>query len=115
MRRITATLGLKVYDPDGKDRYNNPKPGWADPVPWPVWAIAPAQSTEPDQVNRDAVFTGLTVYAPIDGPRPGAHDLVVYRDEDWQVTGDVAEWDNNPALPVTRERGIVVNLDRWEG
>lgn len=115
MRRITATLGIRRRIEGELDMYGNPRVSHGDPEPWPVYAVAPRASTEPGEANRDLVLSGLTVYAPASGPRPDAHDLVTYRSEDWQVTGDVGEWDRNPHVTLTSQHGIVVNLDRTEG
>lgn len=117
MRRITSTLGIRRRVEGEPDRYGNPRVSYAEPIDWPVYAIAPSSpgDAEPDRANRDVVITGITIYAPIDGTRPGALDLVRYRGEDWQVVGEVGEWDRNPHTAVTRHRGIVVNLERSEG
>src|SRR5690606_39371973 len=84
-------------------------------VPWPVYAVSPRASTEPSEANRDAVISGLQVFAPADGPRPGPNDRVSHGGEEWGVVGDVGVWDNNPHFARTTQRGIVVNLDRTEG
>ena len=44
-----------------------------------------------------------------------ANDRVEHAGLVWTVVGDVARWDNNPHFARTRQRGIVVNLDRTEG
>lgn len=115
MRRITQTLGIKRRVEGERDRYGNPVVSYAGPVEWPVYSVAPRVSSEPSEENRDPVIRGLTVHAPLDGPRPGSHDLVVHGGQDWDVVGDVGEWDKNPHVEETRHRGIVVNLDRTEG
>lgn len=117
MRRITATLEIHPRVDGEVDRYGNPERSYGPPVLWPVYAVAPrsAGEAEPFTGLRDAVVSGLQVFAPVDGPRPGPHDLVEHRGEQWAVVGDVAVWDNNPHVHVTTERGIVVNLERKEG
>lgn len=118
MRRITQTLGIKRRVEGERDRYGNPVVSYADPVEWPVYSVAPrgqAGLSEPFEANRDPILRGVTVHAPVDGPRPGPHDLVVLGGLDWDVVGDVGVWDDNPHVPATRHRGIVVNLDRTEG
>ena len=117
VRRITATLDIRPRVDGEVDRYGNPKRSYGSPVPWPVFAVAPrsAGEAEPFSGTRDAVVRGLQVFAPVDGPRPGPHDLVEYWGERWAVVGDVAVWDNNPHVLVTTERGVVVNLERKEG
>lgn len=117
MRRITATLSIRRRTEGAVDRYGNPVVGYSEGVAWPVFAVAPrsAGDAEPFQGARDPVVRGLQVFAPVDGPRPGSHDVVEYRGDQWVVVGDVAEWDRNPHALVTTQRGIVVNLERKEG
>lgn len=118
IRRVTAVLGIRRRIEGAKDIYGNPKVAYGDPEEWPVYAVAPrsqAGTAEPAEDNRDLVYTGLTVYAPLDGPRPGAHDLVVHTGDDWEVIGEVGVWGKNPHAPDTRHVGIVVNIDRTEG
>ena len=117
MRRVTATLLIRRRVEEAVDRYGNPTVSYAPGVEWPVYAVAPrsAGEAEPFVGLRDAVVRGLQVFAPVEGPRPGPHDLVEYWGEKWEVVGDVAVWDNNPHVLVTTERGIVVNLERKEG
>lgn len=115
MRRITATLSIRRRIEGEIDVYGNPTVGYGPPEEWPVYAVSPRSSTEPQEANRDLVVTGITVFAPTGGPTPGPHDLVDYSGASWQVTGDVGTWDENPHVVSTRQRGIVVNLDRTEG
>ena len=118
-RRITQTLGIRRRIEGEEDIYGNPKVTYGEPEDWPVYAVAPrvqAGTAEPAEDNRDAIYTGLTVYAPLNGPRPGPHDLAVHAGhDDWEVIGEVGVWDTNPHAPNTRHVGIVVNLDRTEG
>lgn len=115
MRRITATLAIRRRVEGASDIYGNPKVSYGAPEEWPVFAVAPRSSTEPQDPNRDLVVTGITVFAPVEGTMPGALDLVEHRGDTWQVTGDVGTWDENPHVVSTRQHGIVVNLDRTEG
>lgn len=115
MRRITATLEIRRRIEGATDMYGNPKVSYGAPEEWPVFAVAPRSSTEPQDPNRDLVITGITVFAPVDGPTPGPHDLVGYGDDSWQVTGNVGTWDENPHVVSTRQHGVVVSLDRTEG
>lgn len=117
-RQVTTTLGIRRRIEGETDIYGNPKVTYGHPEDWPVYAIAPRSQTgaaEPNEENRDIVYTGLTVYAPLDGPRPGPHDLAVHVGRDWEVVGEVGVWDKNPHAPTTHHVGIVVNLDRTEG
>lgn len=115
MRRITRTLSIRRRVEGERDIYGNPQVSYGEAELWPVYAIAPRSSAEPGEENRDLVITGLTVYAPVDGPRPGPLDLVVHDGDDWQVTGEVGVWDHNPHKPHTEHLGVVVNIDRTEG
>lgn len=115
MRRVTAVLGIRRRIKGEADEYGNPRVSYGDPEEWPVYAVQPRQSDEPDADNRDAVSTGITVLAPLHGPRPGPLDLVVHDGELWDVTGDVGTWQHNPHVATTKQAGIVVNLDRTEG
>lgn len=117
MRRITQSLTILRRTEGEEDRYGNPILTW-EPEPWPVYAVAPrgqAGLSEPFEANRDPIVRGLQVFAPVDGPRPRSHDRVVHADVEWQTVGDVAVWDLNPHFVTTRQRGVVVNLDRTEG
>lgn len=117
MRRITQTLTIQHRVEGEPDRYGNPTETWVDEA-WPVYGVAPrgqAGLTEPFEANRDPIVKGVQVFAPIEGPRPAPHDRVVHAGLAWQTVGDVAVWDHNPHFPVTRQRGVVVNLDRAEG
>lgn len=114
MRRVTQTLSIARRVEGVPDIYGNPAVSW-EQIPWPVYAVAPRVQQEPSEANRSAVFTGVTVYAPADGPHPGPNDRVTVSGEVWEVTGDVGVWDNNPHVEATVQRGIIVNLDRTEG
>lgn len=117
MRRITQTLTIRRRVEGAPDRYGNPTLTW-ESEPWPVYGVAPrGQSglSEPFEANRDPIVKGLQVFAPVDGPRPVPHDLVLHTGVEWQTVGDVAVWDHNPHFSRTTQRGIVVNLDRTEG
>lgn len=117
MRRITQTLTILHRVTGEPDRYGNPTESWVSEV-WPVYAVAPrgqAGLSEPFEENRDPIVKGIQVFSPVEGPRPAPHDRVVFNGVEWQMVGDVAVWDLNPHFPVTRQRGVVVNLDRAEG
>lgn len=117
MRRITQTLTIQHRVEGVPDRYGNPTEAWVDEA-WPVYGVAPrgqAGLSEPFEANRDPIVKGVQVFAPIEGPRPAPHDRVVFGALVWQTVGDVAVWDHNPHFATTRQRGVVVNLDRAEG
>lgn len=114
MRRVTQTLTIRTRVEGAPDWTGNPVVTWAESA-WPVYAVAPRSSVEPGQENRDLVVTGVTVYAPVNGPRPGPLDRVTLDGGAWEVAGDVAVWDNNPHFATTRQHGIAVDLKRSEG
>lgn len=116
MRRVTQTLTILHRVEGETDWTGNPKDTW-EPVPWPVYAVAPRAQQEPGEANRESVLTGVTVFAPADGPTPAPTDRVAASDggRDWEVVGEVGRWDNNPHVAATVQRGIVVNLQRTEG
>jgi DNA/RNA endonuclease YhcR with UshA esterase domain len=115
MRRITAEIQVEKYaEAVETDRYGNPVPGYAAPVSVGVYAVAPKQSTEPDELGRRAVITGLTVYAPLETD-VGPHDRVTYRGDVYEVQGVVGRWENNPHVHVNRHEGITFDLERSTG
>lgn len=115
-RRITQTLTIiGSVTTDERDRYGN-RIVVTVRKPWPVFSVAPGATQEPDEPNRTAVVTGLTVYAPVDGPQPAAVDAVeVPNLGTFDVAGDVQTWDNNPHHVTTSEHGLVVTLQRKTG
>lgn len=115
--RASCSLGLKRWTPGVKDSHGNPVETWAPAVDWPVYAVAPSTSDEPDP-DRRAVVTNLTVLAP-PGTYPGPHDLVEIPSSlspewagDWQVDGEVGDYTHGPFG--YRPGGSVV-LKRAEG
>lgn len=115
MRRITQVLGHRAYTSGGVDRYGNPVNGYAAAVDFPVFAVTPKQSVEPDVVGRRPIITGLTVYAPVDSAPVSSQDRFVFRGDEWDVEGEPGVWDKNPNVPVTRHGSIQIDLKRSEG
>lgn len=115
MRRLTTEIQVETYSESATvDRYGNPVGGYTAPVTWPVYAVAPRQSSEPDELGRRAVISGLAVYAPLETV-VGPHDRVTYRGDVYQVEGEVARWENNPHVSRTSQAGIEFNLERSTG
>lgn len=117
MRRITQTLTILRRTEGEPDIYGNPVLTWTAES-WPVYAVAPrGQSglSEPFEANRDPIYKGVQVFAPVDGPRPRPNDRVEHAGYEWETVGDTAVWDNNPHFSRTTQRGVVVSLDRTEG
>ena len=113
LRRYTATVRHYAYQEGAaEDRYGNPVAGYADPVERPVYAVAPKQTVEPDELGRRAVITGKTIYADW---APGPHDRVGYQGGLYEVQGEPGEWDNNPHTSVTRHHGFVWDIERSAG
>lgn len=86
----TVTVRTPVPGPD--DRYGNPTLAWSD-QPVPGCAVAPRSSTEPDQVGRSAVITGLVVYLPTGTPVTAQSRFLV-RGEEYEVEGEPGDWRN---------------------
>jgi hypothetical protein len=108
--KAVYTLGLKRRTTGTKDAHGNVIEGHADPVDWPVYAIAPSTSEEPG-VDRLAVTTGLSVLAPL-STVPGPLDRVVIDGEEWEIDGEVANYTRGP---FGFTPGVVVSLKRAEG
>lgn len=115
MRRITATIEVQRYSESTvRDAHGNSVASWTSTAVG-VYAIAPKQSVEPDELGRRAVVTGLTVYAPL-GTDVRPHDRVVLpHGVTYEVVGEIAVWDNNPHVPVTRNSGVQFDLERSTG
>ena len=94
------------------DRYGRPVQTWPEPgVDVDGCAVAPRTSTEPAQVGRQGVITGVTVYLPA-GTAIGPHDRVRARGVVYDVEGEPGDW-RNPYSG--RTPGIEVALTRHEG
>lgn len=106
------TVGVRAFGAGepGYDVHGNEVVSWGDPVTYPVYAIAPRTSTEPAP-GRDEVVVGLSVYAP-HGVPIGPRDRVVIDGEEWDVDGEIADYDRGP---FGVSHGIVINLRRAEG
>ncbi|MGG7653505.1 hypothetical protein [Kocuria rosea] len=119
-RRITITAGLARYTESAtRDAHGNHQPGWVEPVPIGLYALAPKTSVEPDESGRRAVLTGMTAYAPL-GTLVGAHDRLVLPDgTTWEVVGEVGQWAGNPhggLLPGhLRPEGVQFDIERSTG
>ena len=77
----------------GRDRYNNPVPGWGEDILRPNCAVAPRVQTEPGDPNRTMVIDGFVIYDSFDSPVT-SHDEVTVRGGRYQVDGEVARWAN---------------------
>jgi hypothetical protein len=115
---MTATpyvIGLKKYQAGATDRYNKPTDSWLDPVDLHVYNVSPLSSTEPFEVGRNAVITGLQVLAPV-GTEIDRKDRVVWNGEEYAVDGEVADWSVSPFnTGLLWDAGIEITLKRVEG
>ena len=108
--RAVYTVGHRAYVAGLKDAHGNVREGWADPVPFEVYAIAPLASQEPGD-DRTAVTTGISLLAP-QGAVVDPHDRFVVDGVEYDVEGDVADYTRGP---FGFAAGLVVNLTRTEG
>lgn len=118
MPRITQTLTILRKPSGDMDRYGNPVEypvaEWKR-TEWPVYGVAPAVQEEEFAGGRQTVSRGLRIFAPLNGPAPGVDDLVEVPSvggDPFSVIGEIARWEKNPTVRVTRHRGIEVRLER---
>ena len=121
MPAITQTLTIHRKPANGLDRYGNPVDvpfvEW-EQVPWDVYAVSP-QTREEDfgADGRESVNSWIRVYAPIDGACPEPDDRVTVPSLGdagaFEVLGEVARWEKNPHVAITRHKGIIVRLGRF--
>lgn len=104
-------IGLRKWQEGVEDAHGNRTDGYADPVNYKVYSIAPGTSNEPFESGRSHVITGLTVLAPAGIPVE-SNDLVIVDDEEYTVEGEIANWNRGP---FQWQPGIQINLRRVEG
>lgn len=104
------SVGRRAYIAGAKDRHGNPIDTWGDPVPTPVYSIAPKTIVEPE-TGRFLVVEGLTVQAPPE-TRFDSRDLVVIDGVEYQIEGGVKDWNRGP---FGYSPGISIDLTREEG
>lgn len=108
--RTTYSIGIKSYGEGAEDAHGNSVGDWGDPVATEVYAIAPRYSNEPTP-GRDEVIVGLTILAP-PGVEVGPLDRVVIDGEEWEVEGEVGNWNRGPFAYYP---GVSFDLKRAEG
>lgn len=106
-----VTIGHRAYQAGVKDAHGNVVAEHGTVVNLEVYAVYPRTSTEPDDPNRTLTVTGLAVLAP-PGVTVDPRDLFVWQGEDYEVVGDVADWNTGP---FDYSPGIEVLLKRAEG
>ena len=106
-------LGIRRLTSGSPDAHGNATETLSAAEDWWVWGLAPGDNVEPSQPNRDRSDVVWTVYAPADGSTPGARDVVVVNDEDFQVDGEPEDWTRGPFG--AGNAGLVVKLKRMEG
>lgn len=95
------------------DAHGNPVFGWPEPgTTVDGCAVAPRSSSEPDEIGRDAVITGITVYLPPNTVVTPT-DRLRARGTVYEVVGEPGDWRN----PFTGGQpwGIEVACQRVEG
>lgn len=105
------TVGRRVFDESGEDAHGNPVPSWSEPVPQPVYAWAPAGTSEPFEAGRDPVTWDLDLFAP-PGFAAAPRDRFLVDGTEFEVEGRVRDFNHGPFgfMP-----GVVVRLRRVEG
>jgi hypothetical protein len=96
-------IEFQIRRTGGKDRWGHRLPIGA-PVNVSGW-VYPRTST-----GDAPVIIGLTALIPTGEPVPGAHDVVVYRGEDYEVDGEPGYWVHFDG----QEAGVEVALKRVE-
>jgi hypothetical protein len=113
---VTATVGVKRFIEGATDPRGNPVKAWADPVDWPVSAVAPGVLDEPGKEDRDLSLEHYTLLAPhghVNEPRE--FDRVVLADRpgrDFDVDGVPKDWTHGP---FGWAAGVQVTIKRAEG
>lgn len=105
--RLRAFITLDPYSGEETEK------DWSTPyeLAIPGCAFNPGQSSEPDQVGRNAVITQPEVYAPF-GSDVLAGDRIVIRGQTFDVDGQPASWVN----PFSGwAPGLVITLKGVEG
>ena len=105
------TVGRRVFAQSGQDAHGNPVWSWSDPVPQPVYAWAPAGTSEPFQAGRDAVTWDLDLFAP-PGFTAGPRDRFVVDGTEFEVEGMARDFTHGP---FGFTPGVVLRLKRVEG
>lgn len=87
------TVSILPYIPGARDAHGNATAGFGVPVPYDGCAVAPINSTEPNEPGRNAVITGYTVYGPT-GMVITPRDHAVIRGIEYQIDGEPGVWKN---------------------
>lgn len=89
-------VGVSRIARSGEDAHGNPVKSWADPVVWPVSAIAPGDMDE-QVAGQDRSDIRVTLFAPAGHPNePHEHDRVVIDGLEYDVDGAVKDWTRGP-------------------
>lgn len=106
------TITIHPYIEDaGRDRYNNPTPGWGDDVERTHCAIEPRVEEEVSGDRRSMVVRGFKVYDTFDTPA-GPYDELTVRGIRCRVDGEIARWSDPFRGKV---RGAVITVVRIDG
>lgn len=109
----TATLGVKRREVGAVGSHGKQAITFAEPIDWPVTAIAPGANEEPANPNRDLSLVLWTVYAAAHANQPTELDRVVLDGVEYAVEGRLDDWTRGPWTHPTA--GSVVRLKRAEG
>lgn len=115
-RRKTFTIDLIRYVQGAKDRHGNSSKTYADPVPLPVWVVAPRNRDEPRTQDRaGAISTVWDIYAPKGTPVSFQDRVKLHTGELCEVVGEVGVWENNPHSVIPAREGIQFTVQKWSG
>lgn len=99
----------------GEDRFGNPTYEWPGPGnKISGCAVAYRTTDEPTMIARNAVYEGITIYAP-PGTFVGPHDRLGVRGVLYEVDGDARDWRSPYQPQYLSYRGVVIFAKRVEG
>ena len=113
------TVGVRRFIPGAEDPRGNPVKEWADPVDWPVSAVAPGIIDEPGKEDRDLSLEWYTILAPVGHVnQPTERDRVVVpwiSGRDFDVDGVPKDFTRPFWGRDTVRGGLQVTIRRAEG
>lgn len=95
----------------GRDRYNNPIPGWGADIVRTHCAVEPRVEEEAIGDRRSMIVRGFKVYDTFDSPA-GPYDELTVRGVRCRVDGEIARWSDPFRGKV---KGSVISVVRVDG
>ena len=108
---LAQVVAVRTFVEGATDPFGNPAESWAAPVDVPVFGFAPAGTSEPFGVGRDAVAWDLDLFAGPDFTL-AARDRVLVLGVEHEVDGRVEDFTHGP---FGFAPGVRVRLTRVEG